>query len=383
MRITFCMFGGLGELSMIAAFERMGHQVSRFDDYTKNHDYDKEYMHKLIAHMEKVDCDVVFSINFLPIVSKVSKIFRKTYISWVYDCPELHLYSDAISNENNRIFVFDKLQYEEISARAPKNVFYMPLASEPMKQLPSEEEQEMYQSDVCFIGSLYNEKDRRYDEIARLPVYLKGYVDGLVSAQLNVFGYNFIKDSLSDEMVQSFKEHLQWELIKGYECDDRTVLADMYIGSYCSAVERRVTLKNLAARFPVAIYTDSDVSDLQGVENRGLADSISMMPKIFYCSKINLNITSKTIQSGISLRVFDVLANQGFLITNHQPELYDYFTPGEDFVVYESQEDLLQKVEYYLTHEEERLAIAKHGYETLRTYHTYDMRLKDILEIAL
>ena len=52
-------------------------------------------------------------------------------------------------------------------------------------------------------------------------------------------------------------------------------------------------------------------------------------------------------------------------------------------MVYESQEDLLQKVEYYLTHEEERLAIAKHGYETLRTYHTYDMRLKDILEIAL
>lgn len=381
MKITFCMFGGLGERSIIAAFERMGHEVSEFDDYTKNHDYDEVYMDKFVSHMEQVDCDLVFSINFLPIVSKVSKVFRKTYISWVYDCPELHLYSDAVQNENNRIFVFDKLQYAEISPLAPKNIFYMPLASAPMTREPSKEEWEKYRSDICFIGSLYNEKDRRYDEIAKLPPYLKGYVDGLVNAQLNVYGYNFIPDSLDDEMVKAFKNHFQWELIKGYNCDDRMVVADMYLGSYCSAIDRRRTLQSLAQHFPVVIYTDSDVSDLQGVENRGLADSISMMPQIFHCSKINLNITSKTIRSGISLRVFDVLANKGFLITNYQPELYDYFTPGEDFVVYESQADLIEKVEYYLNHEEERQAIAQHGYETLKTYHTYDMRLKEILDI--
>ena len=383
MKITFCMFGGLGERSIIKAFERMGHEVSEFLDYTKNYDYNKEYTNQLIAHMEQVECDIVFSLDFMPIVSKVSKVFRKTYISWVYDCPELHLYSDAVQNENNRIFLFDKLQYAELSSLAPKNIFYMPLASEPMTREPSDEEWEKYKSDICFMGSLYNEKDRRYEEIGKLPPYLKGYVDGLVNAQLNVYGYNFLADSLDEDMVKKFKNHFQWELIEGYTCDDKMVVADMYLGAYCSAIERRRTLSNLAKHFPVAIYTDSDVSDLEGVENRGLADSVTMMPQIFRCSKINLNITSKTIRSGISLRVFDVLANKGFLMTNYQPELYDYFTPDEDFVVYESQEDLIAKVEYYLTHEEERLAIAKHGYETLKTYHTYDMRLKEILDIAL
>lgn len=377
------MFGGLGERSIIKAFERMGHEVSEFLDYTKNYDYNKDYTNRLIAHMEQVECDIVFSLDFMPIVSKVSKVFRKTYISWVYDCPELHLYSDAVQNENNRIFLFDKMQYADISPLAPKNIFYMPLASEPMTREPSDEEWEKYKSDICFMGSLYNEKDRRYEEIAKLPPYLKGYVDGLVNAQLNVYGYNFLSDSLHDDIVKQFKDHFQWELIQGYTCDDRMVVADMYLGSYCSAIERRQTLSNLAKYFPVAIYTDSDVSDLEGVENRGLADSVTMMPQIFRCSKINLNITSKTIRSGISLRVFDVLANKGFLMTNYQPELYDYFTPGEDFVVYESQEDLIAKVEYYLTHEDERLAIAEHGYETLKTYHTYDLRLKEILDIAL
>ena len=77
-----------------------------------------------------------------------------------------------------------------------------------------------------------------------------------------------------------------------------------------------------------------------------------------------------------------MLANKGFLITNYQAELYDLFTPGEDLVVYESLEDLVEKVQYYLGHEEERKQIAMRGYETVKQYHTYDVRLKQMLEFG-
>ena len=305
-------------------------------------------------------------------------MFRKTYVSWVYDCPEIHLYSNAIHNGNNRIFLFDKIQYERFHPLNENCIYYMPLASTPMEVEVSAEDKKKYSSDVCFIGSLYNEKKRRFSELQQLPEYLRGYLEGLTRAQMNVFGYNFIRDSLCDEVVKEFKKYLHWELVDDYQANDKDILADMYIGQYCSALDRKRTLKTLMEHFPVSIYTDSDTRDLPAIDNRGVADSETMMPKIFNCSKINLNITSKTIQSGLPLRIFDVLANRGFLITKYQMEIAELFTPGKDLVVYEDMNDLLEKVAYYMEHDEERQAIAEHGYETLRKYHTYEQRLQEM-----
>ena len=53
----------------------------------------------------------------------------------------------------------------------------------------------------------------------------------------------------------------------------------------------------------------------------GYADYYEQMPKIFRLSDVNLNISLRTIQTGIPLRVLDVLACGGFLISNYQEEL--------------------------------------------------------------
>ena len=382
MCILFCEFGGLGEGAVVKALERMGHTVIEFMSHTDNYDYDEKYLDAVVNQLQTCDCDMVLSFNFLPLVSKASKIFHKLYFSWIYDCPEMHLYSEAIFNENNRIFVFDRVQYERLLKVKPTYVYYLPLAGEPAVEPLSKEEYDTYHSEICFVGSLYNEKSKKFHEIEQLPEYLKGYVKGLAQAQLNVYGYNFLSDALPDGIVLQLKNALQWKLLDDYREDDREILADMYIGQYCSALDRKKTLQAVQMFFPVTIYTDSDTSDIVGIENRGVADSVTMMPQIFQAAAINLNITSKTIQTGVSQRVFDVLANKGFLITNYQAELFDLFTPGEDLVVYESLEDLIEKVQYYLEHEEERKQIAMHGYETLKQYYTYDVRLKQMLEFG-
>ena len=67
----------------------------------------------------------------------------------------------------------------------------------------------------------------------------------------------------------------------------------------------------------------------------------------------------------------------------YQPELAEYFIPGEDLVLYDSVDDLIQKIDYYLSHEEERLQIAKNGYEKVKRYHTYDTRLTEILNTVI
>ena len=75
------------------------------------------------------------------------------------------------------------------------------------------------------------------------------------------------------------------------------------------------------------------------------------------------------------------MGSGGFLLTNYQEDMFDCFEPGVDFVYYDSYDDLLEKVEYYLEHDEERQQIARNGYEKVKKYHTYRHRLDTILNI--
>jgi spore maturation protein CgeB len=163
--------------------------------------------------------------------------------------------------------------------------------------------------------------------------------------------------------------------------DDRMAMALMYLGPKITSMERTRLLKALGERYPVDIYTNSDTSMLP-LSNHGAVKTHSEMPLVFATSDINLNMTAKSIRSGIPLRVFDVLGCGGFLLTNYQPEFADYFTIGEDFDIYTSEEDLLEKVEYYLSHEKERKEIAANGQNTVRQCHTFHQRMAEMIDIA-
>lgn len=131
------------------------------------------------------------------------------------------------------------------------------------------------------------------------------------------------------------------------------------------------------------IYTTSNLSEIPKIHNRGIADSTTMMPKIFKCSKINLNMTNRPICSGLPQRIFDIMGAGGFLLTNYQPELPEYFEIGKELAIYESQEDLLEKIEYYLSHEDERKEIAANGQKAIKERHQYSMRLKLMFDMVL
>lgn len=81
-------------------------------------------------------------------------------------------------------------------------------------------------------------------------------------------------------------------------------------------------------------------------------------------SRINLNFTS----GGTSDRLYKILAARGFLLTQSWPLMERDFTPGKDFVVFDSIASLQEKTRYYLQHEEERLQIAEHGYQTVQKF---------------
>ena len=97
-------------------------------------------------------------------------------------------------------------------------------------------------------------------------------------------------------------------------------------------------------------------------------------------SKIVLNITNSNfycVETGLNLRIFEVLAAGGFLLTDHYEEIAELFEIGKEIETYSSAGELKEKVAYYLNHEEERLKIAAAGKRKFYALYTWEQRAKD------
>ncbi len=108
--------------------------------------------------------------------------------------------------------------------------------------------------------------------------------------------------------------------------------------------------------------------------------------KTIHQSKIILNINSTqwhSIETGVNLRIFDILAMGGFLLTEHCEELNELFSIGQEFETFKSHEEMLDKVNYYLQHEDKRKRIAQAGHAKILRDFTWDKRVNQILKQPL
>ena len=83
--------------------------------------------------------------------------------------------------------------------------------------------------------------------------------------------------------------------------------------------------------------------------------------------KILVNVS---LNNDINFRVFETMATGALLITDRIIDngIEDLFTENIHYVGYSTKEELVEKVQYYLKNEEERLKIAKAGEEAVQEY---------------
>ena len=140
------------------------------------------------------------------------------------------------------------------------------------------------------------------------------------------------------------------------------LFAHYVIARKIANLERTALLKAVSEHFNTKLYTPNPTPELPQIYNMGSVDYQRQMPYVFKNSAINLNISLRSIRSGIPLRCFDIMGCGGFLLSNYQGDFYEHFIPGEDLVLFDSQEDFLNKCDYYLKHDNERLQITANGY---------------------
>ena len=80
-------------------------------------------------------------------------------------------------------------------------------------------------------------------------------------------------------------------------------------------------------------------------------------------------------------RTFEIAASTTLQLTDARDDIARFYKPGVEIETYSSPQELLDKVEYYLTHEKERREIALRGLERTLKDHTYGKRINEMLTI--
>ncbi len=381
MRILYYYWNENCKDDCVEALSRLGHEVCvwsrELNSYTRDADF-SDAIHKKIS--EGFNC--IFSFNYFPLLSDAAMDAGIQYISWVYDSPHYTLEAKNLNNSCNHVFIFDFALYDRYSAKGITTVNYMPLPvniqrlDKQLKDIRSTA-QINYRHDITFLGSLYKDEYNFFEQIEYLPDHLKGFIDGIITAQTHVYGLDFPACLFDTDKCNEMGKYVKIGLGEDYNNALDEIFRNM-IRKEITVRERESLLKALGNRFSLDIYTKGKNDEIRA-NFLGTADYIKEMPEIFATSKININISLRSILTGIPLRVIDILGAGGFCLTNYQAELSEYFENGVELVWFDSSEDLIDKAAYFLTHDAEREQIAANGREAADKLFSHDVLLPKIL----
>ena len=349
----------------------------------KDKNVDDEFEKWFANNVTPSQYDAILSVNYWPMLSKVAQKNSIKYIAWCYDNP-LNVYNieKTLGNPANYVFLFDHVQYAKYKEQGYDTVFHLPLGvnATRYKNLSiSKENYEKYNAEVSFVGNLY--ASRIGDIMAPMEEYTQGYLEALMEAQSQIYGYYMLDEMLTDDLLDDINGQYRKKQPDTTFCLSKEAL-NWAMASEITRRERLLLLNLCGKRFDTKFYSYQDTDLIKEVKKCGAVDYVTESPFVFHCSKINLNPSLRIIQSGIPLRAFDIMGAGGFLLSNYQPELLEFYQNENEMVIYESLEDAVEKIDFYLKHEDLRLQIVKNGREKTLTEHSLQNRMKEILTIA-
>lgn len=341
-----------------------------------------EEFEKLDDFLSAHNYDCLISYLFVPEISDICQNQDIIYIGWVYDSPLISLFHPAVKNPCNYLFLFDRAEYEHMLSFEIPHLYYLPMGvnlSRTGALNITPEDEKNFTCDISFIGSLY--EDNAYNSFiscfseevaAELKLYLVR----------NLCNWHTIKPwpRVSEKTTAFLSKTLGADVWNRMGMELDLYLGLLFLSRKLAEMDRITVLNTLAEHYTVDLYTKSDCSFIHHVRTHQGVDYYTDMNKIFYLSKINLNVTLPSIETGLPQRILDIMGSGGFVLTNYQQEIDDYFMIGKEIEVFRDIDELMEKTSYYLSHEEERLRIAMNGYLKVRENFSYTHQLQQILQ---
>lgn len=367
------------------ALDRMGHEVAVYPMPVERIAADDGERKKFEDFLKRSGLHFVISNIFHPYPAEATHRIGLKYVVYGMDSPmfSLYRYAEQAKYDNCYLFLMDRAECERLQRMGYANVRHMPLgidAFTAQNLSVTDEEIGKYRCDVSFVGSLYS--DNVYDRnIARLSESARERCEKLLSDSVFLWdGEDRMSAGLTPELVGEIGGILPDMEVFGNAMGGAEYLRTWFFARKWTNLERASMLSLLAECCDLRLYTwdhQTVPDNVRRFSQVSFEDSL----KIYHAGKINLNITLRSIESGIPLRVFDIMSVGGFVLTNRQPEIAELFEEGREIVTFRTPEEMLEKVDYYLTHEEERLRVALNGYRKVSGCCTFEQRLRKIIAI--
>lgn len=391
MNILIYHWNSYNQKDIEDTFLLSGNNIVLLPGRTTGIEYNPEYTDMVIEEIKDQECDMLFSVNFFPVLAQACHETSTPYVCWNCDSPLLAMYNNSVFYETNFIFTFDYSNYEEFKKLGVKHIYHLPLAANTghfNNVLKNKSILPSFKYDISFIGSLYEKNS--FDNIAPgLPDYLCGYFDGVLYAQLQVSGGNLLEKLLTPDICELLEEITDYKKSPDSFAGIRTLFSTTVLGFKAASMQRRSNLNRLSAYLRnkefngrecfLHLFTGSSTDGLPLVKCHRPVDYYTEMPVIFHESRINLNMTIPDIKTGIPLRIWDITGCGGFLMTDYRIELMDYFIPDRDIVLFEDSSELTDKAAFYLSHDSIRNKISQNAYNKVSSMHTLKNRIGQIL----
>lgn len=347
------------------AFTGLGHKVKIVDLKSLGESLE-EQIYNLAKEIESFRPDFVFTFNHAGLAPVLFAQMRLPHISWFVDNPFLWVKEETLLTSLSPyylLFVFDRYYIGQLEKIGFSQVHHLPLAADPGLFRPLSLTDEKYSCVLSFVGNShllnlaeYNlsanlTDEKSIEEMARRKAEDFGFsVGGMIRNK----GFSFVDSA----------ERIRFERL----IEDRAM-----------SIHRQKMLRAVAD-LGLTIYGD------QGWENSSLAAyykgeiDYSELPRLYNASRINLNISAAQLKTTLNQRAFDVPACGGFLLSDFREDLSKFFEIGEEAVYFEDEDDLREKVNYFLKNPAKREEIAKRARQKVLTNHTFKERIAQILE---
>lgn len=345
----------------------------------RNEAEEQEFLPLIQQLIREQQAKLLCSFEYFPALSRACQQVGIFYFSYLYTTPTMSVFAEQVKNDCNVFLVADRALGEDLQKVGAGNVFYLPAApcitplpegkSRPVASFPQ----------ISFVGEL--QQNNLYRNFSKLPEKMRGYLDGMLLAQSYVYGYSFYDKLLTTEFWEDMSTALRLEQAENKQDRCRYMVENFFFAPEATCLERRRMLKQLAEHYGegFCMYAQEQTEEIPKLRQERVP--VGRRRTELYLQTMNVNMTDRTNRTGISQNVWDIFAAGGILFSTYQPDLVELFVPGQDFVLYENERDLVKKLDYYLEHPKERAEIAHNGQKKVLEAHTWEQRVKEMLSL--
>ncbi len=385
MKILY-VYGLSREKNIVQTLRKLQCDVMEYPEVQDTSNMDEEKINALVAYVKEHGITHLMSIHLIYNVAVAAYWAGIKYISVIWDAPYLKAYTVMGTLDNIWYSAFDKLDAERMRQGGCPHVMYQPLSVNRENILAWKKRflaKRRYIHDISLIANLY--EDNAYDRcLDLLPENMQAYFRSIFEeAAFKWDGVNRVYGKTGQEILEYMKlVSPTLKINNPYNVEDVRYFEAMYLIRKLANIERVCVLNLLAEDHDVYLYTYSEVDEtlMPKVHRRPPVQVGEATSFIYAGTKINLNIALKGIEGGTTQRIMDIMGAGGFVLTNYCEETAELFEEDKEIVMFRTPEELIQKVDYYLEHEEEREQIARAGHEKAMNDYTYEKKIKRLLD---